>query len=415
MTAKDRLLTEILRTAIYSKEFYIDKSVADSINWEEIYKEARAHQVHTLIYPVIKQVDPSMGPDDKLMAVWNISVMSCGIQMICDEIWLGEVIENLAAAGIDSIVLKGMAINKCYPYPELRTMGDADILVHEEDMVRAAEVLERLGYFGQRDTKTKHIEFFKKNSITIELHRLLIDYDFMRYKESFHDEIWKNRVSVNLGTIKANILSWEMQILHICIHMASHISHGGFGLRQLCDLVIVTEAKRNEINWNIVRDRSIKYGIDNFVYAIFLACNRIFEMEVPPEIAFRSIREHGKIDKLIEDILAGGNMGRKDIYRTSANVLLNNSSTGGELKYRSKFSKAVHLLFPDRNKLVKRKKYMYVRRTPLFLPLAWMHRIAYGVKRKDFSFHDKKEIFRNSELNLMAEERNNLLEWLGLR
>jgi hypothetical protein len=414
MTAKDILLIEILCAAIYNREFNIDKCKAAAVDWDEIYKEARAHQVHTLIFPIIKDIDSKIGLDDKLMAVWNISVMSCGIQMICGEVWLGEVIESLNVLGIKTIVLKGMAINKCYPQPELRTMGDADLLVHEEDIEKATEVLEELGYIAAKDKKTKHIEFFKQNAISIELHRLLIDYDFMQNKHSFHDEIWKNTEFVNLGSIKANILSWEMQILHICIHMASHISYGGIGLRQLSDLVMVVETKRNEINWNIVQDRSIKYGIDNFISAIFLVCNRLFNMEVPQELVFRNANNE-KLDRLINDILAGGNLGNNDIYRTSANVLITNSNNADELNYKNKLSRARRILFPNRNIMAKRKKYLYVRKSPIFLPFAWIHRIVYGFKRKDFNFNDKRAIFEDNELNIMARERNNLLEWLGLR
>lgn len=415
MTAKDTLLIELLTAAIYNREFNIDKYKKECIDWDDIYKEARAHQVHTLIYPVIKGLDPQFGPDEKLMSIWNISVMSCGIQMICDELWLGEVIENLQTVGIKTIILKGMAINKCYPHPELRTMGDADILIQEDDIKRATQALENLGYIASKDKKTKHIEFYKQNAISIELHRLLIDYDFIKNKQSFHDEVWENTIVSDLGSIKVNVLSWEMQILHICIHMAGHISYGGIGLRQLCDLVMVVETKKDEINWNIVRDRAIKYGIDNFIFAIFLVCNQLFKMEIPEEMVFRNINNSEKIDSLINDILSGGNLGNKDIYRTSANILLANSNSYEELKFKNKFTRARHILFPNRNAMAKRKKYLYVNKSPVFLPFAWIHRIVFGLKRKDFNFEDKKALFKDNELNVMASERNSLLEWLGLR
>lgn len=414
MTEKDTLLIEILCAAIFNKEFHIDKTKAEAIDWDEIYKEARIHQVHTLIYPIIKDIDLKIGLDEKLLAVWNISVMSCGIQMICAEVWLGEVLEALNSLEINSIVLKGMAINKCYPKPELRTMGDADLLVHEQDIEKATKTLEMLGYISSKDKKTKHIEFFKENAIAIELHRLLIDYDFMQNKESFHDEIWENTTLVNLGSIKANILSWEMQILHICIHMAAHISYGGIGLRQLCDLVMVVKTKGNEINWNIVRDRAIKYGVDNFINAIFLVCNRLFNIEIPKEIVIKDV-DHQKIDKLIEDILSGGNLGNKDAQRASANILLTNSNNTDGLNYKSKLSRARRILFPSLKIMEKRKKYIYVRKSRILLPFAWVHRIVYGFKRKDLKLSDKKALFQDNELNLMAKERNNLLEWLGLR
>lgn len=415
MKERDIILTELLSAAIRNGEFQIDEYKNKPIEWEDIYAQSMAHQVHTLIYPVIKKIDIQFGPDAKLRALWNISVMSCGIQMICDEVWIGEVIETFNTVGIKAIVLKGMAINKCYPYPELRTMGDADILINEYDIDRATEILKGKGYLPHKDLKTKHIEFLKKNSISIELHRVLTNYDFIQNINELQEEAWNKPIEINIGVTKALALSLEMQVVHLCIHMAVHITYGGIGLRQLCDLVMVVETKRELINWNIVVDMSIKYDIEHFTNGIFLVCSRLFHMEIPREICCKYEKNDEKVDKLIEDILLGGNLGKKDIQRSSANVLINNSFSTQDLEYKNIFSKAIHILFPNREMMARRNKYIYVKRTPLFLPLAWIHRIGYGLVRKDFKYEDKKAIFKDSRLNNIANERNSILEWLGLR
>lgn len=41
---------------------------------------------------------------------------------------------------------KGYELRELYPVPELRTMGDVDVLVRDEDLERTAEVLCGLGY-----------------------------------------------------------------------------------------------------------------------------------------------------------------------------------------------------------------------------------------------------------------------------
>ncbi len=415
MKEKDIILTDILGAAIRNREFNFEKYKSGSINWSDIYAEASAHQVHTLIYPIIKKLDSQIGPNATLMARWNISVISCGAQMICDEVWLGEVIEALDNAKIQTMVLKGMAVNKCYPYPELRTMGDADILVHESDIDGATEILRELGYIAEKDQKTKHIEFFKKNSISIELHRLLIDYDFMRNKESFHTEIWESPVEINIGMAKAKALSWEMQVLHLCLHMAAHITYGGFGLRQLCDLVMVVEKKIEQINWDIIVGKAIYYGVEQFVFAIFTVCNNLFNMEVPSAILNMNNVSKEKVDELIEDIFLSGAFGKKDMKRSAANVLVNNSNVAKDLEDKNNFSKAVRILFPTREMMAKRCKYLYVKKNPMLLPFAWIHRIVYGLVRKDFDYDDKKALFKDNELNKIAMERNYLLEWLGLK
>ena len=415
MKEKDILLTEILSIALRGSKASFEKFTGINIDWQELFLEAGAHQVHTLVYPVIKELDKEIGLDSSVMERWKQSVMSCGFQMICDEIWLGEVLEILNSFGIRTIVLKGMVLNKWYPYPELRTMGDADVLVSEKDLDRATELLQGMGYRAEKDKNTKHVEFHKEKFISIELHRLLADYTFIKNSDDLNADAWNDPIEINIGNTKALALSWEMQIVHCCIHMASHISHGGIGLRQLCDLVIAVEKAGDEIDWNIVLTKSIKYGVDHFMFAIFAVCNKLFSMEIPSIIASGFDFNDKKVELLIEDILTGGNFGRKDLQRISANVLVNNSDGGENRQYRNKFLNAINVIFPSRKRMAKRYKYIYVNKSPLLLPVAWIHRIAYGIIRKDYNLKNKKAIFNDDSLISLAKDRNNLLEWLGLR
>ncbi|MDF2986011.1 MAG: hypothetical protein K0R50_1521, partial [Eubacterium sp.] len=406
MKEKDIILTELLSASIRYRKVNIESYRDRSMDWQEIFMEAGAHQVHTLIYPTVKGFSEEIGVESAIMDKWKQSVMSCGFQMICDEVWMGEVLQILNSYGIKTIVLKGMVINKWYPCPELRTMGDSDILVREKDLEKASELLLGMGYSQKKDINTKHVEFYKDNFITIELHRLLADYSFIRNSDALNYDAWNNPMEIDIGNTKALALSWDMQAVHLLIHMASHISHGGIGLRQLCDFVIVVEKGREKIDWNIVHNKSIKYGVDHFMYAIFAVCQTLFQVEIPSVLSSEIEIANGKVELLIEDILTGGNFGKKDLKRTSANVLVNNSGGGKDQLYKNKLVNAINIIFPSRDKMAYRYKYLYVNKNPLLLPAAWMHRIAYGIIRKDYNFKHKKAIFKDDSLINMARDRN---------
>jgi len=156
--------------------------------------------------------------------------------------------------------------------------------------------------------------------------------DFVRNIKELQKEAWNKPIELNIGEAKALALSWEMQVLHLCIHMAVHITYGGLGLRQLSDLFVVLETKRELIDWNNVVYMSIKYDIEHFTNGIFLVCSKLFQMDLPYAIASKNEIDNEKIEKLIDDILSGGNFGKKNIQRTSANVLINNSYNTEDLK-----------------------------------------------------------------------------------
>mgnify|MGYP000856146560 CR=1 FL=1 len=415
MKEKHIILTELLSAALRNKAPNFEKYKGMTIDWQEIFNEARTHQVHSLIYPVVNEINAEVGVEKEIMEAWKQSVLTCGFQMICNQLWIGEVIEILNSFEIKTIVLKGMVVSKWYPHPELRTMGDADILVMEKDLKKTTQLLHGMGYISQKDRKTKHIEFYKKDYIAIELHRLLADCSFIKNADLLNNDAWSEPMEIELGNTKTLALSWEMQIIYCCIHMASHISNQGIGLRQLCDLVVIVEKGSDNINWNIVHDKSIKYGIDQFVSAIFTVCHRLFNLEVPFVFSDCTLSDTSNIDLLIKDILDGGNFGRRDIRRVSANVLVNNAKAGESQKYSNKLINALHLLFPSRSRMLGKYKYIYVKKSPLLLPAAWIHRIVFGIIRRDLKFEHKKAIFQDNSLIDMANKRNNLLEWLKLR
>ena len=60
---------------------------------------------------------------------------------------LSEAVTHLAAAGVSSLVIKGSALAySIYPDPILRRRGDTDLMIAEESLAEADEVLLRLGF-----------------------------------------------------------------------------------------------------------------------------------------------------------------------------------------------------------------------------------------------------------------------------
>jgi hypothetical protein len=416
--ANHKILIELLSAALTGGGFKIDdcleKHKMGYVDWNAVYHEAVAHGVHTLIYPVVKEVEPEKAPGLDTLEKWHIEAMACGIKSCMDELRTGEVCRAFGEAGIAAILLKGMAIKNCYPDPELRTMGDVDILVHEEDMEKASEVLLLMGYKIIDSTNTRHVEFAGRNTVPIELHRLLSDYEFIKNNELFHQELWEDLLEISLGNSKANILSWDMQILHMCIHMATHLIYKGFGLRQLCDFVVVYQAKKAVIDWKGVLRKSEEYGIKQFLLAVFQVCSLLFRIDVPEALKGDDMTRCKQLDSFVKDILKGGVFGQYDMDRAAVNAVIRN--TGKKEKcYKNRVVNAFLLLFPSRAKLSQRPYYSYLKAHPYLLPLAWLQRISYGFLRRDFDFKTKKEIFLDGDLAQTARERNELLLWLNLK
>ena len=124
--------------------------------------------------------------------------------------------------------LKGAVLRNFYPEAWMRTSCDIDILVKEEQLSDARQVLvDELGY--REDNKTGHdVMLISPNGVNFELH-----YDFSE-KQISVNQVWET--ALNKEGTSCYEMSPEWFYLHHLAHMAKHFTLGGCGIRSLIDL-----------------------------------------------------------------------------------------------------------------------------------------------------------------------------------
>lgn len=85
---------------------------------------------------------------------------------------VGDVLESFNENEIPVIVLKGLVVREYFPIRQLRTMSDADVLVHKEDLESVSKMMEDLGYTQTKDEDDHgaHIVFVKPGQPVFEIH-----------------------------------------------------------------------------------------------------------------------------------------------------------------------------------------------------------------------------------------------------
>ena len=141
----------------------------------------------------------------------------------------------LSDSRIAHILLKGAVIKDIYPKSEMRTSCDIDILIKDNDLDMALEILYQDGY--SYVSKTKHDVMLSSPSGTIiELHYTLNEYEFAA------DEVLNN--AWDYAEKKAE---YEYQFdtafftFYLVSHIARHMYTGGCGIRPFLDLKLVFE------------------------------------------------------------------------------------------------------------------------------------------------------------------------------
>lgn len=399
-------LKELLNSAIRG-----EKSCLYLKNKEEItllLEEAERHKVKGLIYTGWDKDISQSGISEEVLNEWKKSTFFSGIRQSNHMKNVGFVVSEFKKEGIDAIVLKGLVIRDLYHAPDQRTMNDADILVKKEDIQKTKEILTKLGFKEGHDS-CHHVDFHSKIYGEVELHWQLVDESYFRGDTSFEDGIWDRVMNVKVGGEDTLSLNWEDLLLHSCAHMASHMARVGFGIRYLCDLVVILEHKGNEICWSSFMEAAKKTKVDRFVCYLFAACNKLFDMKVPSEIDSYMKIDKGCLDELISSIYDSGVHGKRNIVDNFMGEVVfdKEEAAGSDFGIAKRF---LGIIFPPIDKMS--DKYDYAKRNKVLAPIAWIHHLISGIFNKDYNFFDKVKFFMSTIS--IAKKKDKMLKELNL-
>ncbi len=141
--------------------------------------------------------------------------------------------------------LKGAVIRQYYPEPWMRTSCDIDILIKEDDVEIAAQILtDSYGYI--RDRKGTHdISLFSENGIHIELHYNLVENNIANQSAIILEKVWDIVVRKNGYCYWYEMPDDFFYLYHIA-HMVKHFELGGCGIRTFVDLWILDNLDTGE-------------------------------------------------------------------------------------------------------------------------------------------------------------------------
>ena len=139
---------------------------------------------------------------------------------------LEELKNLLGSAKIPHIPLKGSVVQKLYPTAWLRTSCDIDILIHQEDVDKAIELLNKSGYKRQSDATTHDHSFIAPGKVHLELHYSLNQGEQMQETNAILDTVWEHS-TLDKGTQYCYQMDRGMFVFYHIAHMAKHFIAGG--------------------------------------------------------------------------------------------------------------------------------------------------------------------------------------------
>lgn len=345
---EEKLLLALLNEGLRVKEPVESKTLSEAdghalsqIDWDKLENTARRHSVLSLLcYPCLgteeipEKFRTSVQKEARGIVLQNYRLLLAGRDMV----------ELLAESGIPTAVLKGAAAARSYPEPELRKAGDIDLLVAPERLEEACKVLERLGCrAAQWQPALHHVALWTADGIEAEVHTMLAEpFDNEQinlYLKRKLPECLERLSRRQVMGVELPMLDYGYHAYELLLHMLQHFLRSGFGLRFLCDWVVlwredIPEAERKRY-LELVRESRLK-GFSDMVTAacrdyLGLEESRISWMELPARISAK---------EFIQEVLEAEEFGKSSGERM---VMLRKPGLSG---YVLEFHHQMHLNFP---------------------------------------------------------------------
>ena len=254
---------------------------------------------------------------------------------------------------IDYMPLKGSALKSMYPSEEMRSMGDIDVLVRQEQYDHIRQLMLSFGF--QEGVQSDHEYIWDKNQIHVELHKRLIP-SYNKDYYAYYGEGWQ--LARPSGMPFRYEMSHEDTLVYLFTHYAKHYRDAGVGIRQALDLYVYRKTCL-QMNESYIQEKMCLLQLDRFYE------NTLHMLEV-----WFGEATHTEASQLISDrLFAGGVFGTHENSLYSS--MLKQANNHGSVK-KAKALKWLKRVFPKFSGMC--QLYPYLEKYPCLLPFMYITR-----------------------------------------
>lgn len=387
MNAINQLFLEALAAGLRGERVQWENSLSAE-DWAALFQLAQAHHVLPMIFEAVYACPAARCADARLMLLAKRQTMQSVMMQAMKTGELLALMKHLQAAGVTPCVVKGVVCRSLYPNPDHRVSGDEDVLIPPEQFERCHEAMLAFGMQPadpQQDILTAHeVPYGKPGSpLYIELHKHLFPPendaygDFNRFFSDAHAHTME---IVEDGTPLTTLGPTDHFFYLIC-HAFKHFLHSGFGIRQVCDIVLFADHYGREIDWTAVLENCREIRAEQFAAALLKIGQKHFGFD-PDAAGVPQAWQAIEVDEgpMLLDLLDSGVFGDASMSRKHSSTLTLNAVAADKRGKKAR-GNVLRTLFPGRKALEGR--YPFLRTKPWLLPVAWLRRIAhYAAERR---------------------------------
>lgn len=382
LTTLQEEFLKILESFMHGKTYHLPEAFTQI---EELYQMAGIHKMTAAVYEQIRGEALLQQPEYTNLArsFKGYTMREVMMQMQRADGFL-RIYEKMCAQGVRPLVVKGIICRNLYEKSDYRVSGDEDILIRKEDFAVCDAILVAEG-FQREEPDTEHLPqeipyINPQNGVYIEMH-----FDLFAEESGAYGHLNKEFEDAYATCIAEDIQGRTVWTLHPTLHLfylichsLKHFLHGGFGIRQVCDMVMMAEHYGEQIDWDYIYERLQALRMEVFWNGLVEIGREYLGFSCEKAHYPASLqKEHVNCDHLLLDLLESGIYGDSTAERKhSSNITLAAAESGK----KDTVASVKASLFPGKEYM--KRGYPWLERYPWLLPVAWGMRIEGYLKNK---------------------------------
>lgn len=397
LSAEQQALLSLIQQALWHTSPLLPEA-----NWELTETLANQQGVLWMLYQGARAY-PDRIPTQKIKS-WRADMISSVIRNDDVNAVQNQLISWLKEKGIRVAVLKGLSCSRFYPVPEIRALGDIDLLIDKENMARLGFYLQKQGYSQTKNEHSFHIGYHG-NGIAIELHYAVTQFPDSkggRIARKISEHFLSNTEICSVNDMSFPVLSDSHQALMLLLHMERHMIEEGVGLRQLCDWATFVYNSSSE-HWKNQTLRILgECGLITFAEILTKVCVNYLGLDHQRAMWCMDI-DDSIAAEMIKEVFRGGNMGAAE-EEYMVNLFFDRRQLGNVTSNRINglLSRITQLAY---------EQYPYIKKVKVLLPLYWVYIPARYLIRSILGLRQRKKVKKLLEV---SEQRQKLYTALKL-
>ncbi len=286
---------------------HIDSETAERINtilqqnidWTLLIEIATYHGTIPLLYQSLNTTVKEAIPQTVLTQLRNRYHANASRNLFLSH-ELVKILKLFEANKIPAIPFKGLVLAaSVYGNLAMRQFSDLDILVRQQDIAKAQELLIAQKYQLEADYYGWQHNFVhsQKPEIVVDIHTELTPLSYFPFKLPDFETLWQRSRSLSLNGESIIDLSFDDLLIILAVQVARAVNEGRESLVQICDLAELLRIQQT-LDWEELLQKVNNLELKRPFFISLLIVNTLLNTPLPDQLK-QAIQQQIQIDPTI--------------------------------------------------------------------------------------------------------------------